>query len=1132
MKIRLVFVVFFISFIDHFICAIKYQNIGDCYYDNGSYAESNLTLICEENIRETTLFKQYDKSVCQNQIECFNSDCSEGFYKFMIGTIRFEDCELSQIPSNIFKVYENVRVFNMANLGTQTFTSDFFSDAKRLSNLNASYNQISEIPSNSFVNCEKLTDVDVSFNKITHFDAHAFAVGNHLQSLNLSHNNITELSVETFQKLTELKQLNLAYNQIAELPSFLFHKNEKLTDVNMSHNKIHKIDDFAFAGDFKLKKLNLSHNKLTTFQKRFSDNHSNLTHLDVSNNRIAAIKVDTFESLRDLAFLDLSENLLKILDNKTFENQRNLRQLNLSRNHLTEITAGTFASLITLEILDLSNNALKILNAIILPIQANQLELILIANNKLHELIDFTSARIPNTKIIGIDSNPFNCTYLDALFQSITWKHLDSISKRIACNSATENNEPIDLSENVTFTWALETTTTSDLVTIPVVETATEKPDERIMANEQNGNNIKIANLWKSQMKNERAMKSLRKYFYIFMCIVTVGFTVIAYCFMRMFVEMRYMSRAILKPEYDVKYTIEPPNGVDNHAYETIEIRKSTESVKTPICNFFEIYFNVFELDMSNLGVETLKPESFESGTELFKLNASHNKITEIPFYLLKETVNLTILDLSNNQISRFDPNAFSLGNSLKYLVLESNNISELSAEMFYKLTELEYVYVSYNQITKIPANLLDSFVLLKKMFWFAFFILAILAKDIHSHELDYGEKFHDNSLNWGNKNINELSPNMFKVCCNDIKKLILSYNKIEQVPSFVFQTLKQLTDINLSNNEIQVIDDFAFAGDLNLKKLDLSVNKIMYFTEYFVRDHTRLVHLNIAFNQISFVAPDTFDTLGELLVLDLSNNLIDEFDSKTFVNLVKLEHLKLSHNKLEDIETEAFSFLINLQTLDLSYNKLKTLDIKTLPKPLYRMKSLLLAENQLKELIGLTSATMGRSLKIKGIDRNKFNCTYLHQFFKSITWNHLDTISTRIECNYFVYKNNNINDAVQKFDQLFTLGIITSVTCIVFYVLTILMIELVMEQHNLKKNSKTSMKNEKTLGGNNETSMEHEETMDESSKTLKTVLNDLRAKYSSFSTNEKPVEQSTQKDFVDIFVDNIKNSIDGIRNK
>lgn len=592
MNIRIILTVLLLSTINHVTASIKYQYIGECYYDDGNYAESNLTLICVKENRETTLFKPYDKSICLNQPSCSGNDCKDGFYKFMVGRITFKNCALPKIPSKIFKIYDNVRILNMSALGTESLELENFMEARHLTNLNASFNKIIEIGSDLFADAEKLTNVDFSFNQIIKFHSHAFSAGNHLKFLNLSHNNISGLSVETFQKLVELRLLRLDHNQLSELPSFLFHKNEKLTDVDFSCNRIEKIDDFAFAGDFKLERLNISHNQLTTFQKRFSDNHSNLKHLDISNNRINRIKPDTFENLRDLLLLDISNNLIKKLDNRTFSSLVKLEQLFLSRNNLTEIDFGTFSSLLSLRILDLSKNILKTLDVNILPLQSNLLELLEIADNQLKELSGFTSLRIPNTKIIGIDSNRFNCTFLDHLFQAITWKHLDSISIRIECdsgNGSTETTtETVNFDENATFSWIDES-----------INSTAVAPVDKISIDEQNVNSTIVhleskATMQKSvqsikygnnQTINDHELTLVKKYLYILICVITVGFTITALLFTRLIYHTKILEkeRQERRPDFDVKYYVEAAkpielpesiNSADNHTYEVIEILK------------------------------------------------------------------------------------------------------------------------------------------------------------------------------------------------------------------------------------------------------------------------------------------------------------------------------------------------------------------------------------------------------------------------------------------------------------------------------------------------------------------------------------------------------------------------------
>lgn len=260
-------------------------------------------------------------------------------------------------------------------------------------------------------------------------------------AFDLKNKNISKLKVNMFHPHTELQKIDLSFNQIEQIPSFLFFKTEKLIDVNFSYNNIRVIDDFAFSGNVNLKKLDLSHNVITYFRKKFIKNQSNLRHLDLSFNRIAILDAGIFDHLGDLMMLNLAfnhistlENVIGNFDGNTMDNLAKLQHLNLSDNSLTEIESGTFSSLTNLQTLDLSFNMLSTLNINILPVQPNSMRLLSFAKNQVVELIGFTKFNISKMKLIGIDSNEFNCSYLHKFFESITWRQLDSISERIMCN--------------------------------------------------------------------------------------------------------------------------------------------------------------------------------------------------------------------------------------------------------------------------------------------------------------------------------------------------------------------------------------------------------------------------------------------------------------------------------------------------------------------------------------------------------------------------------------------------------------------------------------------------------------------------------------------------------------------------
>lgn len=573
MKINLIVFALIVLIISSPGFAAKYQEIGDCEYFDGLIGRSGLNFICTEKSREHNLFKRFYRGICRKYYYC--NDCTNGFFKFMIGTIVFENCDLTQIPSDLFVLYEKVHTFNMSNLGVESLQASKFNEAISLTNLLASHNKITEIPANLFNQSNNLTEADFSFNKINKIDPDAFSAENHLTNFNLSFNNISELSVQTFQKLAELKQLVLSNNQITEIPSLLFYKTDKLIEIDLSCNKIRKIDDFAFSGDLNLKKLNLSRNQLTIFHQKIVDSLLNLTHLDLSENQIGILQPGAFESLQNLAYFDLSGNPIKQVTSKSFEGLVNLQHLNLTRTLLSTIASGAFSTLKNLQSLNLSNNQLKVLNANILPVLANQLKSLSIGNNQLRELNNFTSARIPYAKIAGIDTNKFNCSYFDRIFQSITWKHLDSISKRINCSSSVDHGFD-----------EISTTLRSIEASIPIAQQVILHRKLFKQINSKNQTKINEIQKEKLVMRNETNSRqnndftadkeqinsiALEKYILVLIGVMIIGFTTIVAVFACSILRVGIADKSEPETKDDTIYSVEV-NAVENHIYDVVDL--------------------------------------------------------------------------------------------------------------------------------------------------------------------------------------------------------------------------------------------------------------------------------------------------------------------------------------------------------------------------------------------------------------------------------------------------------------------------------------------------------------------------------------------------------------------------------
>lgn len=198
------------------------QYIGDCHYYDDLVGKCNLTLICvsTQQMHSKTLLDANIKSICRNQH--LYRRYTDGFSKYWIGRINFQDCDHLAIPASLFAVYDRLHTLDMSNMSIDSLNSINLTSA-RLTKLIASHNRIAAIPANLFQS-SKLTHVDLSHNQIRKIDSLALPVNNRVEVLDVSFNNLTDFDVNTFQQFGELNEFYVSNNQIREIPSFLFHK--------------------------------------------------------------------------------------------------------------------------------------------------------------------------------------------------------------------------------------------------------------------------------------------------------------------------------------------------------------------------------------------------------------------------------------------------------------------------------------------------------------------------------------------------------------------------------------------------------------------------------------------------------------------------------------------------------------------------------------------------------------------------------------------------------------------------------------------------------------------------------------------------------------------------------------------
>ncbi|XP_055299404.1 uncharacterized protein LOC129566979 [Sitodiplosis mosellana] len=242
-----------------------------------------------------------------------------------------------------------------------------------------------------------------------------------------------------------------------------------------------------------------------------------------------------------------------------------------------------------------------------------------------------------------------------------------------------------------------------------------------------------------------------------------------------------------------------------------------------------------------------------------------------------------------------------------------------------------------------------------------------------------------------------------------NITTLIASNNQIAEIPAILFANAKRLISADFSNNSIERVDRLGFTGASSLETLDLSQNALTSLAADVFIDQTSLKVLNLSYNQINELEPQTLST-HNLLTLDLSNNELTNLKENTFYQIISLKSLNLSDNPIESLEIGTFNFVPNLEvlnlrrtnlssiqfgtfshqhkliSLDLSENLLKQLDFNLFMPIMHDLRSLELDGNQLTDLDGFGNALFPQ-LELLDIKNNNFNCSYLIQFMKTISW-------------------------------------------------------------------------------------------------------------------------------------------------
>lgn len=381
-------------------------------------------------------------------------------------------------------------------------------------------------------------------------------------------------------------------------------------------------------------------------------------------------------------------------------------------------------------------------------------------------------------------------------------------------------------------------------------------------------------------------------------------------------------------------------------------------------------------LDLQNVNLQDLEPDSFSTMKNLEDLNLCNNKLVSIPGGVFNSLDKLMYLDLSQNRLSGYLDwrNLTGLGAALTHLDLSGNRIKFIRKHAFFNLTGLETLNLNSNNIAILP-----------------------------------GLMFHSNpyliNIYLANNTITIIGNGTFGYL-QKISTLDLSQNKIVNLYYPIFQAGNTSTEIityfNIENNHIEKISPVI--ERIEIKELSMRYNNITEIIGGKFCDKLDARHMGLkvlsdismcdrgsailaSYNQLQDI-PNMHD-VSMVSLVELQYNNISHLPAGRFSEFQRLISLRLDKNHLRRIEIGLFTNLDNLKSLNISFNQLDHVNQKIF-YGLWRLENLYLGGNRLKTLPAVMILQSLKSLKLLGLNHNPWECGELVEILHVLDMNNI----------------------------------------------------------------------------------------------------------------------------------------------
>lgn len=220
---------------------------------------------------------------------------------------------------------------------------------------------------------------------------------------------------------------------------------------------------------------------------------------------------------------------------------------------------------------------------------------------------------------------------------------------------------------------------------------------------------------------------------------------------------------------------------------------------------------------------------------------------------------------------------------------------------------------------------------------------------------------------------------------------------------------------LNISYFGFKTLSDYMFDGNNQLKRLIMSHNELNELPSILFDATPHLTDIDFSFNEIDQINPLLFDNTRKLKMANFSFNMIDTIKAPVFSNVHELEVLDLSNNNIATIDSDLFKYNKMLRSLNLNNNQVKRLDCEFLAT-LAENRSLYIYINTLEEV--QTRCFNGEEqFDLDIVISPKESETHLHVSDGKFTWTFSETDFTKLQ--HLRFSSNQIKSSIEMIDDV-----------------------------------------------------------------------------------------------------------------